>query len=283
MEIDGQRLTHDPMIRSSVSQTKLTSLQPVFREGDPSATVTAASSSPVTDGASAVLVMSRAKVPLAIPLDPPPPPTGHRTKLAASESGVLGNQGHFSCTGSVVCPVYGFSFCAATVCDMMKQYNAHTVCARRPEHEASETYLRVTQRTGRHKTIVGELHLKHVNSAALNPRPILLIQSPCPSEQTGCCWVQSIETRFNGPLGAEGICPGRACPRAFLSKQAHALQCQCWCQTGARQDSGDETGPHGPEASRPKRICKAAPVPLRSVKPARSVTSLTVVAGPTQS
>ena len=54
---DGRRITRDSLIRDSIDVGKLASLPPVFRP-PPIGTVTAASSSALTDGASACLLMS---------------------------------------------------------------------------------------------------------------------------------------------------------------------------------------------------------------------------------
>ena len=53
------RLDHDPMVRADSSVETLAELRPVF-DRTPSGTITAGSSSPLTDGAAAVLLMSEA-------------------------------------------------------------------------------------------------------------------------------------------------------------------------------------------------------------------------------
>jgi acetyl-CoA acyltransferase len=51
----------DDLIRESVDPKKISGLNPAFRNTADKGTVTAASSSPLTDGASAVLIMSKSK------------------------------------------------------------------------------------------------------------------------------------------------------------------------------------------------------------------------------
>ncbi|RME70994.1 MAG: thiolase family protein, partial [Planctomycetota bacterium] len=51
----GRRLERDTIVRAKIDPEKVARLRPVFREGG---TITAASSSPLTDGASCVLLMS---------------------------------------------------------------------------------------------------------------------------------------------------------------------------------------------------------------------------------
>lgn len=63
----GKVVSEDNLIRGSQDTAKMARLKPVFR---PTGTVTAASSSPLTDGASAVLVMSESKArELGYPVD----------------------------------------------------------------------------------------------------------------------------------------------------------------------------------------------------------------------
>lgn len=67
VSVAGRKLDRDTLIRASVNPKKLASLKPVF---DKQGTVTAASSSPLTDGASAVLLMSQSKAKeLGLPAD----------------------------------------------------------------------------------------------------------------------------------------------------------------------------------------------------------------------
>lgn len=58
---NGGIVESDDLIRGSVDPSKISKLEPVFRSADQKGTVTAATSSPLTDGASAVLLMSEAK------------------------------------------------------------------------------------------------------------------------------------------------------------------------------------------------------------------------------
>jgi len=63
----GKTVTEDNLIRGSQDTAKMARLKPVFR---PTGTVTAASSSPLTDGASAVIIMSERKArELGYPVD----------------------------------------------------------------------------------------------------------------------------------------------------------------------------------------------------------------------
>ncbi len=55
---DGKKVTKDTLIRGDTEASKISKLKPVFR---PTGTVTAATSSPITDGGSCVLVMSEEK------------------------------------------------------------------------------------------------------------------------------------------------------------------------------------------------------------------------------
>jgi acetyl-CoA acyltransferase len=57
----GKIIDKDDLIRDSVDPQKISKLNPVFRSSQDKGTVTAATSSPLTDGASAVLIMSKSK------------------------------------------------------------------------------------------------------------------------------------------------------------------------------------------------------------------------------
>jgi acetyl-CoA acyltransferase len=66
----GKTVDSDDLIRSKVEPEKIAKLGPAFRKPEENGTVTAASSSPLTDGASAVLIMSEAKAKaLGYPID----------------------------------------------------------------------------------------------------------------------------------------------------------------------------------------------------------------------
>jgi acetyl-CoA acyltransferase len=57
----GKIVDADDLIRGTVDPAKIAKLGPAFRKAEENGTVTAATSSPLTDGASAVLVMSEAR------------------------------------------------------------------------------------------------------------------------------------------------------------------------------------------------------------------------------
>lgn len=58
---NGKQVSKDNLIRDVIDKAKIAKLKPVFRKAKQNGTVTAATSSPLTDGGSAVLIMSEEK------------------------------------------------------------------------------------------------------------------------------------------------------------------------------------------------------------------------------